>query len=101
MTWFTWAWIALFLVGFSVEGVALVNKVRRDTLSEQVWFLRAKRWGRAVLMPFWAWLTWHFWVEPASMGPLESVWWDDWTLVGFFFAVAVTFNLYGKKADNE
>lgn len=93
-------WITLFALGLVAEGYALWSKKRGDTLSEKVWVLRAIRWARAILMPLWAWLTYHFFLEPRSLGVEAGVWWDDWTLVGFFVIVAVAFNMYAEPSDN-
>lgn len=67
MTAFTWAWIwwgAMFLV---IEGLALLNKDKGDTLSEHVWSwfsIKNKgpgwKWRRLALVAFLAWLVLHF-----------------------------------------
>ncbi len=67
MSAYTWAWlfwIAWFVV---VEGFALVDKNRGDTLSEHVWRWfrihdkpRQWTWRRAVLAIFLVWLLVHF-----------------------------------------
>ena len=77
LNWFQYLWIVLFGAGVVVEGFALFNNKRNDTLSEQVWLIRTKLVGRLLLFPFWAWLTWHFFIEPATLGPQANVWWDD------------------------
>lgn len=58
MSWWSWAWALLALVGVTLEIAALVNRRRGDTLSEHVWKLQ---WPvRAVVVGFVGWLTWHF-----------------------------------------
>lgn len=66
MTVYTWAWIfwlALFAV---IEGAAIIDRDRGDTLSEHVWAwfgVRGKPKGykarRFVLLAFLAWLVVH------------------------------------------
>jgi hypothetical protein len=57
-------WLALFVV---IEGAAIFNKDKGDTLSEHVWAWfsikgKGKGWRsrRFVLLAFLAWLTLHF-----------------------------------------
>lgn len=65
MSLFTIGWI-VWALGFAVlEGVALVNKRKGDTLSEHVWKyfdVDTKRWTflRFVLTAGMVWLTGHF-----------------------------------------
>ena len=35
--WFTVGWVALAVAGLTLEGVALLNSTRGDTLSEHLW----------------------------------------------------------------
>ena len=52
------AWLALFAV---IEGAAILNKKKGDTLSEHVWKWFPKNTARGVaLVGFMAWLFWHF-----------------------------------------
>jgi len=66
--WLWVGWIVIFLV---IEGAALINKERGDTLSEHVWSwfqLKGRKDGkkpwqmvlRFVFVAFWIWLTLHF-----------------------------------------
>lgn len=66
---FTILWLVWLLFFAIVEGVALVNKVQGDTLSEHVWKwfdINGKHpvgWDRLrkfTLIAFMAWLTLHF-----------------------------------------
>ena len=66
MSLFTWAWIFWLVMFAVVEGWALVNKDRGDTLSEHVWKwfkIREKprqwTWRRAALAVFLVWLLVH------------------------------------------
>lgn len=79
-TIFSIIWGALLGVILIVETVALLLRRRGDTLSEQVWWLRNQAWARCILFGLWAWLTWHFFVEPTSMGAGSGVWADDITI---------------------
>ena len=59
---FTWAWglwIGLFLV---IEGLALANRRKGDTLSEHVWWARGRaKWPvRLGIGGLLAWLAYHF-----------------------------------------
>ncbi len=66
MSWTVgWAlWLVMFL---AIEGAALFNKERGDTLSEHVWKwfgIKGKpkgyKWRRFAFLSFWAWLSVHF-----------------------------------------
>lgn len=74
MSGWTWAWIAWIAAFCTIEGKALFNKTKGDTLSEHVWrwfateriakaagqptgWVRLRRFG---LLAFMAWLTAHF-----------------------------------------
>lgn len=94
---FTILWAVLFTVGLIVEGLAIYDKRRGDTLSEHVWLLRTKKYGRAILMPAWAWLTWHFWLEPSAVSARSNIWWDDFILIGLTVALALGANLYEEE----
>lgn len=66
MNW-TVGWVLWLVMFLAIEGAALVNRDRGDTLSEHVWKwfgLRGKpsgyRWRRFAFLAFWAWLTVHF-----------------------------------------
>lgn len=61
--WLWLGWLAMFVV---LEAIAIVDKARDDTLSEQVWALVSHNpglWGSAVAILL-GWLAWHFLVEP-------------------------------------
>ena len=58
------SWLGMFA---AIEGHALLNKTKGDTLSEHVWrwfSVREKSWGwrarRTALLAFTTWLTAHF-----------------------------------------
>lgn len=66
MTWYTWAWIFWLAFFAVIEGIALADKDRGDTLSEHIWKwfrIRDKprqwTWRRAVLAIFLCWLLVH------------------------------------------
>lgn len=71
MSGWTWAWIAWLGAFAAIEGKALFNKEKGDTLSEHVWrwFSTQKvdndptgwvRLRRFTLLAFMAWLSVHF-----------------------------------------
>ncbi len=37
MTWYTWAWVAWIIFFVVIEGIALRDRRKGDTLSEHVW----------------------------------------------------------------
>lgn len=59
----TGVWVALLVLVLAVEAYALGTRTKGDTLTEQVWRLREISWLRIPLWAFWAWLTYHFWIE--------------------------------------
>jgi len=65
MTWFTWAWIIWIGWFVIVEGIAIYQKDKGDTLSEHVWALFKIRdqdgWHprRIILAGFMVWLLVH------------------------------------------
>lgn len=66
MSVYTWAWIFWFAWFAVVEGFALADRDRNDTLSEHIWGwfrIRDKpqqwTWRRAVLAGFLVWLLVH------------------------------------------
>ncbi|WMI34524.1 hypothetical protein SEA_DEXERS_3 [Streptomyces phage Dexers] len=70
MSGWTWAWIAWITAFLVIEGKALFNKEKGDTLSEHVWKWfhteQGKKWSkttrlrRFALLAFMAWLSVHF-----------------------------------------
>lgn len=68
-------WMVILAVVLVFEFWALGRKARGDTLSEQIWWLLKRWWGRAILYPLWIWLTYHFFLEPDSVA--LQAWWDD------------------------
>ncbi|MFF3793768.1 hypothetical protein ACFYXW_27610 [Streptomyces sp. NPDC001981] len=73
MTTWSWAWIAWLAAFVAIEGKALTNKTKGDTLSEHVWkwFSTARtgaqgqptgwvRLRRFALLAFMTWLSVHF-----------------------------------------
>lgn len=65
---YTWLWVAWLLAFIGIEGAALINKDKGDTLSEHVWKWfsvkeqsSGKRTFRMVALGgFLAWLATHF-----------------------------------------
>ncbi|MEU9795053.1 hypothetical protein AB0E27_31460 [Streptomyces sparsogenes] len=71
MSGWTWAWLAWLGAFAAIEGPALLNKTKGDTLSEhvRVWFATARagndptgwvRMRRFALLAVMAWLSAHF-----------------------------------------
>jgi hypothetical protein len=87
MDWLVWLIILVVILVF--EARALFSGKINDTLSESVWWLRTRVWGRLVLFPLWAWLTWHFFMEPSFWNPQAGVWIDDYIVVGVGFVLAL------------
>jgi hypothetical protein len=57
---FTVAWVLLGAAVAVIEGLALVNRKKGDTLSEHVWaVMKLGRAARVVLVLFWCWLSIH------------------------------------------
>ena len=87
-------WALLFTLGLLVEGFVLLRGDTKNTLSWQVWTLNRVAWARIVLMPFWIWLTWHFYIEDAFFNSLRPpLFVDDIviTLVAVIVAAKVSF----------
>jgi hypothetical protein len=63
--WFTLGWIGWGLWFLVLEGIALFQKDRGDTLSEHVWWWRGKAgsFGFASIAALLAWLLYHFLLE--------------------------------------
>lgn len=66
MSW-SYLWLAWLLAFCVIEGIAIFDSQRGNTLSENVWAWfsikgkgRAWRFRRFVLLSFMAWLTVHF-----------------------------------------
>jgi len=62
---FSWAWVGWILAFIFIEGLALFNKKKGDTLSENVWrWFGVKSSGKSLrtmgLFGFMLWLTIHF-----------------------------------------
>lgn len=98
MDWIVWPILAVIILAF--ETRALVLKRRGDTLSEAIWWLRARLWGRIILFPLAIWLGWHFFLEPASLDPTAGVWFDDWllVLVGIILALFRDYEEFDTRA---
>lgn len=71
MTIWSWLWIGWGVAFVIIEGLAIKNKARGDTLSEHVWAwfqLKGRKDGkkpwqvllRLGFICFWAWITLHF-----------------------------------------
>lgn len=94
-------WLAILVAILAFEARALLSQRINDTLSEAVWWLRTRIWGRIVLFPLWAWLTWHFFLEPSFWNPQAGVWLDDFAAVGLFIGLAILrdYDDYHKTLD--
>jgi hypothetical protein len=71
----TWAWIALAVAFIVIEGVALFNSTRGDTLSEHVWAwigVRTWEWGSPNIGPHGRWPTTPIWTLRVARTVLVS-----------------------------
>jgi len=62
----SWAWIGWILIFVVLETVAILDRDRSDTLSEQVWALvtiNPGLWGAGIAILL-GWLFFHFLIEP-------------------------------------
>lgn len=87
MDWVIWLLLLVAILVF--EFRALFSGRINDTLSEAVWWLRARLWGRVLIVPLWFWLTWHFFLEPSFLDPRAGVWYDDFIVVGLGLVAAL------------
>lgn len=87
MEWLVWPVLLLIILVFELK--ALLSKTRGDTLSESIWWLRTRVWGRIIIVPLWAWMTWHFFLEPPSISPGAGVWIDDIFIVALALGAAL------------
>lgn len=96
-------WLVILVVTLAFEARALLEPRINDTLSEAIWWLRARLWGRLVTIPVWAWLTWHFFLEPTALNPQSGVWQDDVIAVTLGVAIAVLrdYDDYYKTLDDR
>ena len=67
MSWYTFAWLVWLAAFIVIEGLAIRDKRRNDTLSEHCWEWfsvkqKKKAWRarRILLAAFMVWLTVHF-----------------------------------------
>jgi hypothetical protein len=73
MEWLVW--VALFTVGVTFQLVSVAQQRQWGMLTSSVRWLRVRLWGRLVIFPAWFWLTWHWFMEPRSLG--GGQFWDD------------------------
>ena len=66
MTWATPLWLALGVAALVLQSVAVATGSTDSKLSRHVERLRVHAIWRAPLAALWAWLTWHWFVEPAA-----------------------------------
>lgn len=66
-------WLGWGLLGLVVEVWALTDEEHHDTLSALIWRVRrSSTLGRFVVVAAFAWLVWHFLVQPALPDPVEE-----------------------------
>lgn len=95
-----WFWILLLIVGGGFELSALAQKKSEWTLSWGIWWLRSRTWARPIIIPAWAWMTYHFFLEPENIAPGASVWADDFLLLAIS-AIAAFFVDYKDIQSNR
>lgn len=73
-------WGGILIVMLLLELYTLRSERKGDTFSEQWWkMVKFTRFTRVVGTPLFCWLTYHFFLEPATLALIE--WWDDWLII--------------------
>lgn len=65
-------WLGFGLLGAALEAWALADRDHRDTLSAVIWRLTKAGLLRYVLVAVFAWLIWHFLVQPRLPEPVTE-----------------------------
>ena len=63
-SWATPIWAVLGASALLLQGVALASGSTSGKLSRHIERLRVHAFARVPLMSGWAWLTWHWFIEP-------------------------------------
>ena len=89
-SWATPLWLALGLAALGLQAVALARGDTKAKLSRHVERLRVHAVWRVPLASLWAWLTWHWFIEPRFIPQWRSEgnWWPDIIVVVVAGAVA-------------
>jgi hypothetical protein len=86
-------WIVLVAIALGVEAAALMVPLPESergegaSASRQVWLFRISLVGRLILMPFFAWLNWHWFIEPNGLAHSIT---DDLVAVAVGVLLALT-----------
>lgn len=92
-----WLWIAGLVLIF--EGIAIVQ--RGGMLSHYVWIMLDDPRGRMLLVPLWAWLTWHWFLEHWAWPAGKPEWWDDLVVIASALAGMILARLARRSARNR
>lgn len=96
-----WFWVILLGIGGIFELSVLAQKRSDLTLSWGIWWLRTRTWGRALVIPAWGWMTYHFFLEPSSIAPQASVWFDDFVVIGLSLVAALFADYKDIQSNRE
>ena len=95
--------ILVLVAIFEFGAILLAKKFReegqvgeRGTISWHFWWMRARWWGRAIVLPLWLWPLYHFYFEPEAV--LPPIWWDDIVVVVAAIATGI-FLVKPRKRD--
>jgi len=73
--------VVLFVVGLG-EGIAVADRKRGNTISENAWKMRSTALGRFILWPGFMWLNYHILLSTGGFG------WPDGVAIGIGLVVA-------------
>jgi membrane protein YdbS with pleckstrin-like domain len=91
-------WVVLFTIALTFQLNAVFTGNRWGMLTSSVRWMRARLWGRLVVLPAWTWLTWHWFIEPKSLG--YGVFWDDAIAITIGVALAAYLDYKDYFATN-
>ncbi len=76
------AWLALVALIFLLEGMAVKDQIKGNTISENLWKMRTTTLGRFILWPGLLWLCWHILASGGGFG------WPDGVAIGVGVVIA-------------
>jgi hypothetical protein len=97
MAWVVW--LVLFTIAITFQLVAVATNNHWGMLTSTVRWLRARMWGRLIVFPAWFWLTWHWFIEPQSLGGAQFI--DDviFIILGVVAALFINYQDYIKTKE--
>lgn len=78
-------WLVLGVIALSFQLYSVFTGTRWGMLTSSVRWLRARLWGRLIVLPAWTWLTWHWLIEPRALGTRL---WDDLVAIALGIVIA-------------